>query len=429
MKANFEKKEKNKVFFNIELDEGKFQEAIQKAFQKNKGRFNIPGFRKGKVPKKIIETYYGEEIFYEDAINIMLPEAYDKAIEDLNLEPVDTPEIDVDEIEKGKPVVVKVQVDVKPEVELGEYKSIELEKIEYNVSDEMVDNELKSIQEMNSRITDAGDREVKEGDILTIDFAGFVDGEQFPGGTAENQQLEIGSNRFIPGFEEQLIGKKKGEEVEVNVKFPEEYHEESLKGKDAMFKVTIHEIKEKELPELDDEFAKDVSEFDTLEEYKKDIKERLEKNLKRREQIEKENKVIEKVVELSSVDIPEGMINSQLENEIGEFDYRLRMQGLELEQYLNITGSNIEELKTQLRPVAEKRVRADLVLEAIAKAENIEVTDEDIDNELEKLAEEYNQEDKNKFIEDMKKGDLGYLKAGITNSKVIELLMANAKFE
>ncbi|MBU5439978.1 trigger factor [Tissierella sp. MSJ-40] len=427
MNVVLEKKENNKATFNIEVTEENFEKAVQKAYLKNRGRFNIPGFRKGKVPRKIIEMNYGEGIFYEEALNIILPEAYDKAIADLNLEPVDSPEVDIEQLEKGKPVMIKVEVVIKPEVNLGDYKSIEIEKIEYNVTDEILDNELKSIQEMNARIIEAGDREIKDGDILTIDFEGYVDGEQFEGGTAENQQLEIGSNTFIPGFEEQLIGKRKGETVEVNVKFPEDYFEEKLKNKDAVFKVTIHEVKEKELPILDDEFAKDVSDFDTLDEYKESIKERLEKDFKNKEKIEKENKIIEKTMEISEVDIPEVMIDTQVENEIREFDYRLKMQGLNLDQYLTLTSTTMDDLKDQLRPVAEKRVKGDLVLDAIGKAENLVVTEEDVDAELEKMAKEYQQEDVKRFISDMKRGDLGYLKTGIMRDKTIELLMVNAK--
>lgn len=420
-------KENNKVSFNIEVTPEEFEKAVQNAYLKNRNRFNIPGFRKGKAPRKIIELNYGEGIFYEEAINSILPKAYEEAIEKLNIEPVDNPEIDIEELEKGKTVVITVEVTVKPEVKLGDYKNIEVEKVEYNVTDEDVENELKAIQEMNARIIDAPDGETKEGDILTIDFKGFVDGEQFEGGTAEGQKLELGSNTFIPGFEEQLIGKKKGDTVEVKVTFPEDYFEESLKGKEATFEVVIHEVKEKELPELDDEFAKDVSEFDTLEDYKKDIREKLEKNAKDREKAEFENKIIEKVVEGSEVDIPEAMIEHQIDHEIDEFNYRLRMQGLDLERYLQLTGSQLEDLKEQLRPTAEKRVKADLVLEAIGKAENIEVTEEDIDKELDKIAKDYNQENAEQFKENMKKGDLTFLETGILRDKVIDILINNAK--
>lgn len=429
MKVVFDKKENNKVSFNIEIPVGDFEKGLQKAYLKNRGHFNIPGFRKGKVPRKIIEMNYGEEIFYEDAINAVLPVAYDKAVVELELEPIDSPEVDIEEIEKDKPVMVKIQVEVKPEVKLGDYKSIEIEKVEYNVTDELIENELKSVQDMNARITDAGDRAVKEGDILTIDYSGYLGEEQFEGGTAEKQQLEIGSNQFIPGFEEQLVGKNKDEELDVVVTFPEEYHEESLKGKEVTFKVTIHEIKEKELPELDDEFAKDVSDFDTLEEYKASIKEKLEKEFKNREEIEQENNLIEMVVDMCEVELPEAMIDTQLENEVAEFDHRLKSQGLGLEQYLSLTNSSEESLKDQLRPVALKRVKGDLVLEAIAKAEKFEVTEEDLDKELEKMAEIYQQDNKEKFVKDMKRGDLGFLKTSLINQKTIEFLMSNAKFK
>ena len=428
MNSVLEKKENNKATFSIEIGEDKFEKAVQKAYLKNRNRFSIPGFRKGKVPRKIIEMNYGEGVFYEEALNSLLPEAYDEAVENLELEPVDTPEVDIEQLEKGKPLMIKVEVTIKPEVKLGDYKSIEIEKIEYNVTDENIDMELNNIKEMNGRIIDASDRETKKGDILTIDFEGYVDGEQFEGGTAENQELEIGADRFIKGFEEQLIGKKKGDKVDVKVTFPEDYFEEKLKGKEALFKVTIHEIKEKILPILDDEFAKDVSEFDTLEEYKQSIKERLEKEAKDKEQIDIENKAVEKVVELSEMDIPETMIESQINNEIGEFDYRLKIQGLSIDKYLELTNSTIDDFKEQVKPVAEKKVKADLVLDAIAKIEKLEVSDEDLDNELERLAEEYNQEDVEKFKEDMKKGDLEHLKTGIMRDKTIELLVKNIKF-
>ncbi|HLR21460.1 MAG TPA: trigger factor [Tissierellaceae bacterium] len=428
MNPVFDKKENNTVFFTFELDENKFEKAIQEVYLRNRGRFNIPGFRKGKTPRKIIEINYGEGIFYEEAINNLLPEAYDKAVEELELEPVATPDVDIEEIEKGKPVVVNIEVDVKPEVKLGDYKNIELEKIEYNVTDEMVEEKVLEVQDSNARLLDAGDADIKDGDIANIDFIGSIDGEEFPGGSAEGHDLTIGTNTFIPGFEEQLIGKKKGEEVEVKTTFPEDYHEESLAGKEAVFEVKINSVQTKELPELDDEFVKDVSEFDTLDEYKEDIRENLEEEYKNREAAEKENAVLEKVVEISEVDIPEGMIETQLDDEIRQFDFRLRNQGLELEQYLEMTGSDVEDLKEQLRPVASNRVNVDLVLEAIVEEENIEVNDEDIDKELEKMAEQYQAEDKEEFIENMKNGDLEFIKAGIANTKAVELLLESTTF-
>lgn len=429
MKATLGKKEGNNVEFTIEIPEKDFEDAVQKSYLKNRGQFNIPGFRKGKVPRKIIEMNYGVEMLYEDAINIALPEAYNDAIDELELHPIEQPDVDIEEVEKGKPVIIKINVTVKPEIELGEYKGIEVEKVDYDVTDEIVDEELKSVQEMNARITDAGDRAAKEGDLLNIDFEGFIDDEAFEGGKAEGHELEIGSNQFIPGFEEQLVGKNKDEEVDVVVTFPEEYHQEDLQGKEATFKVNINEIKEKELPELDDEFSKDVSEFDTLEEYKASIREKLEEEYSSKEKTENENNVIDAVVEAAKLDIPEAMIESQLETELGEFDYNMRSQGLDLEQYLQITGSTQEDLKDQLKPMAEKRVRGDLVLEAIAEKEKIEVTEEDIDNKLKEMAETYEEEDKEKFVEDMKKRDLTFLETAITNQKVIDLLLKNVKFK
>lgn len=428
MNAVLEKKENNKATFTIEIGEDKFQEAVQKAYLKNRSRFNIPGFRKGKAPRKIIEMNYGEGVFYEEALNIILPDAYEEAIKELSLEPVDTPDVDIEQLESGKPVIFKVEVTIKPEVKLGEYKSIEVEKVEYNVTDEDVEEELKNIRDMNYRLVDASDREAKEKDVLNINFEGYLGEEKFEGGSAENQELEIGAGRFIPGFEEQLIGKKKGDLVDVKVTFPEDYFEENLKGKEALFKVTINDIKEKEFPVLDDEFAKDVSEYDTLEEFKNSIRERLEKEAKNKEEMERETSVIKALVESSEVDVPQVMIDNQIQNEIGEFDYRLRLQGLSIDRYFELTNSSIEDLKEQIRPNAENRVKSDLVLEAVAKAENIQASDEDLDKELERMAVEYNHEDVEKFKQDMKLGDLEYLKEGIMRDKTIEFLMSNAKF-
>lgn len=428
MGSVLEKKENNSAAFTIEVSEDKFEKGIQKAYIKMRSRFSIPGFRKGKAPRKVIEMNYGEGIFYEEALNIVLPDAYDEAIEELELEPVDSPEVDIEQLEKGKPIILKVEVTIKPEVTLGDYKNIEVEKVEYNVTDKDLEAEIKNLQDMNARLIDISDREIKKGDIINIDFKGLLEGEEFEGGTAENQQLEIGSETFIKGFEDQLIGKKKDEEVDVEVTFPEDYFEESLKGKDVTFKVKINDIKEKELPELDDEFAKDVSEFDTLEELKNSIKERLEKEAKNKEEAENEGKVIEKVVESSEVDIPEVLIDHQVENEIGQFDYRLKLQGLSMDRYFELTNSTMDELKDQVRPTAEKRVKTELVLEKLAKLENIEASDEDLDEELERMAKEYNHEDVEKFKSDMKLGDLEYLKTGIIRDKAIELLMKNVKF-
>ncbi len=428
MKVDYVKKEKNTVYFDAQFTPEEFEEAVQKAYIANRSRFNIPGFRKGKAPRQLIELNYGKEIFYEDAINELLPDAYSQAIEEFKLEPVDRPDVDIDDIEKDKPIIAKFSVEVKPEVKLGDYSSIEIEKTDYTVTEEMINAELERVRDMNARIIDAGDREIADGDILTIDFEGFIDGEAFDGGSAEDQTLEIGSGQFIPGFEEGLIGKKKGEEVEINVKFPEDYFEESLRGKDATFKVTIKEVKYKELPELDDEFAMDVSEFDTLEEYKQSIKEELEKSLKEQENIDIENKIVEKLVEISEFEIPEAMIEAQIDSELDNFDYRMKMQGFSLEKYLELTNMTIEQMRESFREIAKKKVEAQLVLEAVAKNENVQATEEDIQKELEKIAESYSPDNKEKFIEDMKKGDLNFLTEGIINDKVLDMLKERVKY-
>ncbi len=426
MKAVLEGKEKNTVKFSFEISSKEFNKAINGAYLKNKKYFNIPGFRKGKAPRQIIEMAYGKEIFYEDAINDILPSLYEEAIEELELLPVDQPEIDIDDIKSGEPIKVTVEVDVEPEVELGDYSNIEIEAVDREVTEEMVEEKLKSVQEMNGRLVDASDRPVEEGDTVTIDYSGSVDGEKFEGGTAEEQQLEIGSGMFIPGFEEQLVGKKVDEEVEVNVTFPEEYQVEDLAGKEAVFQVLIHDIKAKELPKLDDEFAKDVSEFDTLEEYKEELKKSLVEEKEAQADMEEESAIIDAIIESSEVDIPEGMINKQVENEVSEFGHNLSQQGLTLEQYFQLTGTTEENLQDQLRPVAKSRVKGDLVLSAIAEKEGIEVTEEDRVEELNRLAEMYQPNDTEKFVETMKKGDITFLDKALINGKVIEFLKEKA---
>ena len=428
MKAVLESREGNKVSFNFEVEANKFEEALQKVYLKNRGSFNIPGFRKGKVPRKIIETTYGEEIFYEDAINLILPQVYSEAIDELKIDPVDTPNVDIEEIKKGEPIRVNIEVDVKPEIKLGDYDNMEVEKVELEMTDEVLENELKAVQEQNARLIDGSDKEIENGDIAKIDFEGFLDGEAFEGGKAEDHDLEIGSNTFIPGFEEQLLGKKKGEEVEVNVTFPEEYHQETLAGKEVVFKVLVKEIKTKEVPELDDEFVKDISEFDTLEEYKADLRAKLEEEINNQAKIEKENKLLEKLVEESEMDIPKGMIESQIDEEIKQFDYRLRSQGLELEKYLELTGSDMAGLREQLKDIASNKVKVNLVLEAVIEKENIEVEESEIDVELRKMGEQYRSEDIDGFVEAMKKGSVEFLKTGIANEKAVKLLLEKVKF-
>lgn len=428
MKSTFLSKEGNKVSLKIEVNVEKFEECVQKSYLKNKGKFNVPGFRKGKVPRKIIEMNYGEGVFYEDAINIAFPEAYDNAIEENNLDPVDRPEVDIEEIEKGKSVIFTVNVTVKPEVKLGQYEGIELEKVEYNVTKDEVEEEIKKIQNQNARIIEADERPIKEGDIVTIDYEGFADDEQFEGGTAQNQNLEIGSGKFIPGFEDQLIGKNREDEVEVKVTFPDEYHADNLAGKDAVFKVKIHEVKQKELPEVDDELAKDVSEFETLEEFKNDIQQRLEKEAEEKQIAENENNAVEKIVENSEVDIPEVMIENQIDNEINNLAYRLQFQGLDINKYLELTNNSIEDLREDMRERAEKAVKADLVLESISKEKGIDATEEEVNQELEKMSKQYNQ-DIDKLKERLKREDLNYMKQGIIKRKTVEFLVENAKIK
>lgn len=426
MDSKILKKENNQVTLEIKVSAEDFEKAIQESYIKNRKRFNIPGFRKGKAPRKIIEMQYGEGIFYEDAINIALPKEYDKAIEEHNLEPVDRPDVDIEEIKKGEDLIFTVTVTVKPEVTLGEYKGIEVEKIEYNVTDEDVEKELDRMRDLNSRLISVEDRPVQKDDTVIIDYKGFVDGVQFEGGTAENQSLVIGSGRFIPGFEDQLIGANKGDEVEVKVTFPEEYHAEDLAGKDAVFNVTIKEIKFKELPELDDEFAKDVSEFETLDELKADIRKKLEENAKTRAEREIREKVLDKVVANTEIDIPEVMVETEVDNMLTDFDFQLRYQGLDLEKYLQFTNTKIEDLRKQMRDDAYNRVKTSLVLEAIEAKENIEATDEDVEKEIEKLAEQ-NRTTVEKMKESFKPENYGYIKNTIKVRKTIDFLVENAK--
>lgn len=426
MSSTVEKIEGNKVSLKIEVSYEDFDKEIQKAYNKTKARFNVPGFRKGKVPRKIIEANYGESVFYEDAINSAFPSAYEEAIKEHKLEPIDRPSLDLEEIKKGEPVVLLVEVEVKPEVKLGEYKGIEVEKKEYKVTEEDIEKELKNIQERNARVVEVEDRAAENGDILTLDYSGSVDGELFDGGTAENQQLELGSDSFIPGFEDQLIGVNKGGEVDVKVTFPEEYHAEELSGKDAIFKVKVHEIKAKDLPELDDELAKDVSEFDTLDELKAELRKGLEEQAEKREKADFENAVIEKVAEGSEVELPEVLVESQIDANVREFGQRLTYQGLQLEKYLELTGMKMSEFREQFKEDSEKIVKADLVLEAISEKEGFEATEEDVEKEFEEIAKQYNQElesVKERFGED----DLDYIKMGIVKTKAIEFLVANAK--
>ena len=426
MNAELMKKEQNEVTLKIIVGKDEFKKANDKAYDKLRGRFNVAGFRKGKAPKKLIEAQYGKGVFFDEAINIVFPEAYSKAIEDLKLDPVDRPELDVEEIGEDKDLVLIAKVTVKPEVKLGEYKGIEINRIEYTVKEEDVDAKIEEMRNQNSRLVNVEDRAVANDDTAVIDFEGFVDGEAFDGGKGENHNLVIGSGSFIPGFEEQLVGTNVGDEVKVNVTFPAEYHAENLAGKEAVFVVNVKEIKIKEMPELDDEFAKDVSEFDTLEELKNDTKVKLEEAAKKNEEAELRNKAVEKAAEVAEIDIPEAMVDSQVNNMLKDFDQQLQMQGLNLENYIKFTGMKIEDLKTQMREDAQNRVKTSLVLEAISEKEGIEVSDEELNNEIAQMATMYKME-ADKFKETLREQDMDYFKENVIVKKTIDLLIDSAK--
>ena len=422
--AKLEKIENSVAEFKLDITPEKFEEGMQKSYKKNVKYINVPGFRKGKAPRNMVEKLYGPEVFYEDALNFVFGDVYEDALKELELDVVDNPEItDVGEIKKGENVTLSVKVTVKPEVKLGKYKGIKLEKVEYNVSDEDLDAEISRLQERNSRIVEVEDRAVEKDDIAVIDFEGFKDGVAFEGGAGKDFELTVGSGQFIPGFEDQLIGANKGDDVTVNVTFPEDYHAEDLKGAAVEFKVKINAIKKKELPELDDEFAKDVSEFDTLEDLKNDTKAKLEKQNNDRAKAETEDKAIEAVAEKTEVEIPECMVNHQLDNMLRDYDARLQGQGITLQQYFQMTGMTADKFKEQFKEHAEKQVKVSLTLEAIAKAEKVEATAEDVEEEYNKIAENYQMktEDIKKFISEED------IKDGIVNRKVVEMIVAESK--
>ena len=392
MSLQVEKLEKNMAKLTIEASAEDLEKAIEKAYQKQKSQISIPGFRKGKVPRQMVEKMYGKEVFYEDAANELIPDAYDKALAECEEDIVSSPKIEVTQIESGKPFVFTATVALKPEVKLGKYKGVKIDKIDTAVTDEEVDAEINRERENNARNITVEDRPVKDGDITTLDFEGFVDGVAFEGGKGENYPLTIGSGAFIPGFEEQLVGAEIGKEVEVKVTFPEDYQAAELKGKDAVFKCTIKEIKEKELPELDDEFASEVSEFDTLAEYREDLKKNLTEKKEKDAKNAREEAAVKAVVEDSEMEIPEAMLETQQKQMVDEFAQRITMQGLSMEQYFQFTGTSYQQMVEQVKPQAEERIKSRLVLEAVAKAEKIEVTEEDYEKELETMAEVYQME-------------------------------------
>ncbi len=418
-------KNANEVKLELTIEASKFDEAIKKVYFKSAKYFNIPGFRKGKAPMQIVEKYYGKEIFYEDAFNEIAGEALEEAVKENKIDVVSRPDIDVKQIEKGKDLIFEAVMQTKPEAELGKYKGIEIEKIEYNVSDEDIEHELGHMQEHNSRLITIEDKPVKKGNIVTIDFEGFVDGVAFEGGKAENHELEIGSNTFIPGFEDQIIGMKIDEEKDINVKFPEEYFSKELAGKDATFKVKVHEIKKKELPKLDDEFAKDVSEFDTLKELKEDIKAKQEKQNEERAKYETQDAVIKKLCENVKVEIPSGMIETETENMLKDMEQRLSYQGLKLDQYLQMMGKTQDEMKKEYEPQAVEAIKSRLALEAVIKAEKIEVTDKEIEEKIKEMAKNYGKENDEEFIKN--ENVRNYIKQGLESEKAIDFLVKNAK--
>lgn len=419
-----EARENSKVYFEIEIDVEAFEAAMEKSYKKNVKAINIPGFRKGKAPRKFIEKMYGEAIFYDDAINFAFPEAYDEAVKALNLDTVDQPEVDVVKLESGEAPVFSVLVTVKPEVKLGDYKSLKVEKVVKEVTEDDVQAELKRAQENCARVTTVEEGTPENGDTVVLDFDGSVDGVPFEGGKAEGYNLELGSGSFIPGFEDQLVGKNLNEEVLVNVTFPEEYHAENLAGKEAVFKCVMHSIMKKELPELDDEFAKDVSEFDTLDEYKADIMAKLKERNEKEAEGEFENTVLEKAAELMEVEMPEVMVEKQIDSYLNDMKYRIESQGLSFEQYMQFTGMSEESFRENIRPQAEKGARVALLIENVAKAENIVATDADIDEEVKQLAEGYGMEEDK--VREIIEANLPSIKQDIEFRKTVKFLTESA---
>ena len=427
MSLKIEKTEnKNELKLEFTIEATKFEEGMKKVYSQSAKYFNIPGFRKGKAPMAMVEKTYGPQIFYEDTFNEVASEAYDKEIKDNNLEVVSRPQIDIVQMEKGKDLIFTAIVQTKPEVELGKYKGIQLKKVEYNVYEDDINHELGHMAERNSRIVSVEDRSVENGDITVIDFEGFADGKAFEGGKAENYELTIGSKSFIPGFEDQIIGMKIDEEKDINVKFPEEYFSEELKGKDAIFKIKLHEIKKKELPELNDDFAKDASEFDTLDELKASIKEKLEEENKNKAKYELEDAAVKAVTDDSKIDIPSGMVEVEIDNMIKDMENRMYYQGINLDQYLQMMGKTMEEFRKENEEQAKTSVKTRLTLEAIVKAENIEASEEDVNKKVEEMATMYG-----KTAEELKQNEqfVSYVKDSLKNEAVVKYLLDNAKIK
>ncbi len=415
----------NKVKLTIEVTAEDFAAALQQAYIKSRGKFTVQGFRKGKAPRPVIEKYYGEGIFFEDAFEILFPDSYSKAIEETGTEPVSRPEIDLEKIGKQEGIVYTAEVYIKPEVKLGEYKGVKAEKKKAEVTDEQVEAELARTAERNARWVDV-DREAQLKDKVVIDYSGSVDGVKFDGGTADNQVIELGSDTFIPGFEEQIVGMKKDDEKDITVTFPEEYRAEQLAGKEAVFHVVLHDVKQKELPALDDEFAQDVSEFDTLEEYRADVRAKLLERAEKNAKDETENAVLEAVVECAEIDIPACMIENQIDHQLKQLEYSMMYQGIKLEDYMNMTGTKMEDIRNQYRESAEKSVRTQLVVEAVMKAENITATDEQMNDAIAQRAERA-KKDIEEYSKAMSEDERAYIKDNLAYDNTVSFLVENAQ--
>lgn len=430
--TEIKKQEKNKVYFDLTVPHEEIKKAESNAYKRNKNYFNVPGFRKGRAPKKIIEQFYGSGIFFEDALNEVLPKIYQDALEELKLDVIDQPEIDFDEenFDRSKDLVVEVSVEVKPEVVLGDYKGLEIEAVPDEVSDEMIENEIDKQRHLNARHINIDDRTAEDGDKVNIDFEGKVDGEVFEGGSAEDQELELGSGSFIPGFEEAIVGHEIGETFDIDVKFPEDYFNEDLKGKDAVFTITLNSIAVEELPEVDDEFIKDISEFDTVEEYKADLLKQKTEEVEANAKNIRMDRALEAAAANAKVDVPEVMVNNAIDEQIRNMDNNMRSQGLQLEQYLQMLGQSLDDFKDSMRPDAEKDVLKSLVLEAIVEAEKFEISDDEVETYAREMSERYFKGDEDKqeeMIKTMMESNKDLLKSDLERKKAIELLVDNAK--
>lgn len=426
------KKEGNTVSFKLTISAEDLNNAERQAYLKNKKDFVMPGFRKGHVPMKMIQNVYGKDVFFEEAMNELLPVKYDAAIKELNLKPIDMPDIDIDDREAGKDLNINVKVDVEPEIEIKDYKGIEVEDVKFEVTEDLLDSLVENERAKNARLISVDDRPAKEGDKVNIDFEGFVDGTPFEGGKGENQELELGSKTFIEGFEDQIVGKNVGDEFDIEVTFPEDYHAENLKGKPAVFKIKLNSIAYEELPELDDEFIKDISDFDTVSEFRNDLKEKKEKEFEERAKVERENRVVEKLIEQVSDDVPEAMIDTVIDTEIDGYNRSLQMQGMNFEQYIQMLGTNLDDYKKDRRPEALKTVKARLAIEAVKRLENIEVTEEEMKEEAKKTALKYGIKEDDEKLEDMVKFLLTQnpqgMKEDLASKKAVKFLVENAKF-